>query len=173
MRRLALGSFALHAETAGMNRTAPAEQAPRCRPSIEAALRDDPVVWLSSVQSNGRPHLVPVWFIWDGDRIVAFSKPHARKVDNLRDQPSVMLAVGTPGLEFDVELIEATAELPDEPAATVMPEGFGAKYRELLHRAGLTVQRFAEVYSQPIVLRPTRFLGYGGHGWDTGAALAT
>ena len=69
--------------------------------------------------------------------------------------------------------IEATAELPDEPAAAVMPDGFGAKYRELLHRAGLTVQRFAEVYSQPIVLRPTRFLGYGGHGWDTGSALAT
>ena len=55
----------------------------------------------------------------------------------------------------------------------MIPEGFGAKYRELLHRAGLTVQRFAEVYSQPIVLRPTRFLDYGGHGWDTGAALAT
>jgi hypothetical protein len=54
-----------------------------------------------------------------------------------------------------------------------MPEGFGAKYRELLHRAGLTAQRFAEVYSQPIVLRPTRFLDYGGHGWDRGAALAT
>ena len=53
-----------------------------------------------------------------------------------------------------------------------MPEGFGAKYRELLHRAGLTVQRFAEVYSQPIVLRPTRFLGYGGHGWAEGP-LAT
>jgi PPOX class probable F420-dependent enzyme len=173
MRRLAVGSGARDVETAGMNRTALAAQTPRCRPSIEAALRDDPVVWLSSVQSNGRPHLVPVWFVWDGDLILAFSKPNARKVDNLRDQPSVMLAVGTPGLEFDVELIEATAELPDEPAAAVMPDGFGAKYRELLHRAGLTVQRFAEVYSQPIVLRPTRFLGYGGHGWDTGSALAT
>ena len=45
-----------------------------------------------------------------------------------------------------------------------MPSGFGAKYRDLLHRAGLTAQRFAEVYSQPIVLRPTRFLGYGGRG---------
>jgi len=86
---------------------------------------------------------------------------------------SVMLAVGTPGPEFDVELIEATAELPDEPATSVIPEGFGAKYRELLHRAGLTVQRFAEVYSQPIVLRPTRFLDYGGHGWDRGPAFAT
>ena len=58
-------------------------------------------------------------------------------------------------------------------AVLVIPEGFGAKYRELLHRAGLTVQRFAEVYSQPIVLRPTRFLGYGGNGWDRGGALAT
>ena len=159
-------------ETLRMTRTAQADRTPRCRPSIEAALRDDPVVWLSSVQTDGRPHLVPVWFHWDGDRIVAFSKPHARKVDNLRDQPSVMLAVGTPGPEFDVELIEATAELPEVPAEQIMPEGFGAKYRELLHRAGLTAQRFAEVYSQPIVLRPTRFLGYGG-GWGATAAVAS
>jgi PPOX class probable F420-dependent enzyme len=151
---------------------APTDTTPR-RSSIEAALRDDPVVWLSSVQPDGRPHVVPVWFHWDGDRIVAFSKPNARKVDNLRGRPSVMLAVGNPGPDFEVELIEATAEIPDAPAAEVMPEGFGAKYRDLLRRAGLTVQRFAEVYSQPIVLRPTRFLGYGGRGWDGAAALAT
>jgi PPOX class probable F420-dependent enzyme len=159
-----------------MLRAAPTVEQPlRCRPSVEAALRADPVVWLSSVQSDGRPHLVPVWFHWDGERIVAFSKPHARKVENLRDQPSVMLAVGTPGPDFEVELIEAVAEVPDAAATTLMPEGFGAKYRDLLRRAGLTVQRFAEVYSQPIVLRPTRFLGYGGsHGRTGGSpALAT
>jgi hypothetical protein len=104
---------------------------------------------------------------------VAFSKPNARKVDNLRDQPSVMLAVGTPGPEFEVELIEATAEIPEADAAEVMPEGFGTKYRELLRRANLTVQRFAEVYSQPIVLRPTRFLGYGGRGWESAGSMAT
>lgn len=159
-----------------MSRPTPSPQAaldqPVRRPTPDA-LRDDPVVWLSSVQRDGRPHLVPVWFHWDGERIVAFSKPGARKVDNLRDEPRVMLAVGTPGPDFDVELIEATAELPDAHAADVMPDGFGAKYRELLRRAGLTVQRFAEVYSQPIVLRPTRFLGYGGRGWDTAGSLAT
>ena len=158
-----------------MNRAHLADDAPATpsRSTADSALRDDPVVWLSSVQRDGRPHLVPVWFHWDGEQIVAFSKPHARKVDNLRDQPMVMLAIGTPGLEFEVELIEATAELPDRPASEVMPEGFGAKYRELLRRAGLSVQRFAEVYSQPIVLRPTRFLGYGGRGWEGTGAMAT
>ena len=142
------------------------------RPSAAAALETDPVAWLSSVRRDGSPHLVPVWFHWDGERVVAFSKPHARKVENLRQQPRVMIAVGTPGPDFEVELIEADAELPDAPASEIMPDAFGAKYAELLRRAGLTAQRFAEVYSQAIVLRPTRFLGYGGSGWGAPATVA-
>ena len=156
-----------------MARPAPApssQHAATATSSADRALADDPVVWLSSVQRDGRPHLVPVWFHWDGQRIVAFSKPNARKVDNLREEPRVMLAVGTPGPDFEVELIEATAELPATPAAECMPDGFGAKYRDLLRRAGLSLQRFSEVYSQPIVLHPVRFLGYGGRGWEQAAA---
>jgi PPOX class probable F420-dependent enzyme len=181
MRRPSVVGSGRHGETSRMTRsetiTTPTPWA-RDRsvdrsPGADAALRTDHVVWLSSVQADGRPHLVPVWFHWDGEQIVAFSKPHARKVDNLRDQPLVMLAVGAPGPDFEVELIEATAELPTAHAADLMPSGFGAKYRDLLHRAGLTVQRFAEVYSQPIVLRPTRFLGYGGRGWQSSGSLPT
>lgn len=144
-----------------------------CRPEIEEALRRDSVVWLSSVRNDGRPHLVPVWFAWDGERIVAFSKPHARKIANLRDNPEVMLAVGTPGPEFAVELIEADAELPEAPSGALMPESFAEKYRELLRRAGMTLQRFAEIYSQPIVIRPKRFLGYGGSPAGSRASSAT
>lgn len=150
--------------------TPPAARAAAAPPQAEAALRHDPVVWLSTVRQDGRPHLVPVWFHWDGERILAFSKPRAQKVENLRGRPRVMLAVGTPGPDFDVELIEATAELPEEPASRLMPDGFGRKYRDLLRRAGITAERFAEVYSQAIVLRPTRFLGYGGAGWRAAAA---
>jgi PPOX class probable F420-dependent enzyme len=173
VRRLAVGGHAERTETVGMSHSPRADDPNARDASVETALRDDPVVWLSSVQADGRPHLVPVWFHWDGERIVAFSKPHARKVDNLRGQPSVMLAVGTPGPDFEVELIEATAELPDQPATDLIPDGFGAKYRDLLHRAGLSVQRFAEVYSQAIVLHPTRYLGYGGRGWQGSGGLAT
>lgn len=154
-----------------MPRTGRTRQEKRHRASLDEALRQDPVLWLSSVQADGRPHLVPVWFHWDGEWIVAFSKPNARKIANLRRSPGVMLAVGTPGPGFEVELIEATAEIPDTPAGDLMPAGFAAKYRDLLRRAGLTAQRFAEVYSQPIVFRPTRFLGYGGPGWESRAAV--
>jgi PPOX class probable F420-dependent enzyme len=135
-------------------------------PSTERALRDSQVLWLSSVSADGRPHVVPAWFVWDEERIVLFSKPNARKVCNLRSHPRAMVALGEPGAEFDVELIEADAETPATIARETMPPAFAAKYRLLLRRAGLTASRFGEVYSQPIVLRPTRFLGYGGRGWS-------
>jgi PPOX class probable F420-dependent enzyme len=136
------------------------------RTPIDAGLRRSTVLWLSSVSADGRPHVVPAWFVWDGERIVLFSKPTARKIRNLRCQPRAMVAIGAAGPHFDVELIEADAELPAATSGDVMPEAFATKYRSLMRRANLSIQRFAEVYSQPIVLRPTRFVGYGGHGWS-------
>ena len=136
------------------------------RTPSDAALRRSTVLWLSSVGADGRPHVVPAWFVWDGERIVLFSKPKARKIRNLRCDPRTMVALGAAGPHFDVELIEADAELPAATAVEVMPAAFAAKYRSLMRRADLSIERFAEVYSQPIVLRPTRFVGYGGHGWS-------
>ena len=81
-------------------------------------------MWLSSVRPDGSPHVLPVWFVWDGDAILFYSKPHAQKVRNLQASPRVMFAVGDPGADFDVELVEATADLlpPSGPAA--LPEAF-------------------------------------------------
>ena len=57
-------------------------------------LEREPIVWLSTVRPDGSPHLVPIWFSWDGEALLIFSKPGAQKVRNLRARPSVMLALG-------------------------------------------------------------------------------
>lgn len=90
------------------------------RGSIVVALERQAVVWLSSIRPDGRPHIVPLWFLWDGESILVFSKPHAQKVRNLRADPRVMVAVGEPGVEFDVELIEAIAELAQVPTRRLL-----------------------------------------------------
>ena len=74
------------------------------RASILDALEHEQVVWLSTTRPDGGPHVVPLWFVWDGRSIVAFSKPHAQKVRNLRADPRVMVAVGRADATFDVEL---------------------------------------------------------------------
>ncbi len=135
------------------------------RPSIEERLRSEPTVWLSSTRPDGRPHVVPVWFSWDGSVFDLFSKPNAQKVRNLREHADVMLAVGQPNEVFDVELVEGRATvLPDPTAAVIRPTMF-EKYAELMARAALDRDTFVATYSQPVRITPTRFLGYGGKGW--------
>ena len=43
------------------------------------------------------PHIVPIWFWWDGEAVLVFSKPDAQKVRNMRENPAVMLARRRPG----------------------------------------------------------------------------
>ena len=129
---------------------------------IDRLLRMETVVWLSSVGADGMPHLVPVWFSWDGGAVLIASKPNAKKVANLRANPSAMLALGEPDDDFDVGMLQGVAELLDEPAAAVLPAGHFAKYRMQMAAIGLSTEEFLATYTQVIRIRPTRFLPWHG-----------
>ena len=135
------------------------------RLEIEERLRTEPTVWLSSTRPDGRPHVVPVWFNWDGSVFDLFSKPNAQKIRNLREHPAVMLAVGQPAEEWDVELVEGTASIVESPTSEVVPPTMFEKYASLMARASLDTETFVTTYCQPVRITPTRFLGYGGKGW--------
>jgi PPOX class probable F420-dependent enzyme len=141
-----------------MDRTA----APAVFSRIDRLLREEPVVWLSSVRPEGGPHLVPIWFSWDGREILIASKPHAQKIRNLRVNPNVMLALGEAEDDFDVGLLEGRAELLDAPAAVVLPAEHIAKYRSQMASIGLSPAEFLATYSQVICIAPTRFLAWHG-----------
>jgi PPOX class probable F420-dependent enzyme len=129
---------------------------------IDQLLRVEPVVWLSSVRPDGGPHLVPVWFSWDGESLLIASKPGAQKVRNVRANPSVMLALGEAEDDFDVGLLEGRAELLDRPASAVLPAGHLAKYDDRMRAIGLGREEFLRTYSQVIRIVPTRYLPWHG-----------
>ena len=103
---------------------------------IHRFLETEPVVWVSTVRPDGTPHLVPIWFWWDGEAMLVFSKPDAQKVRNLRANPSVMLALGDAEADFDVGLLEGRAELLDRPTGDLLPGGHLAKYAARLGAIG-------------------------------------
>lgn len=129
---------------------------------VQRLLETEPVLWLSSVTDDGTPHLVPSWFVWDGEAIVMVSKPGAVKVRNLRARPRAMLALGDAEDDFDIGLLEATAVLPAEPTPLDLPPGFVAKYGPRIDGLGLTPAQFARTYSQVIRLVPVKALGWHG-----------
>src|SRR4029079_15676894 len=125
-------------------------------------LEREPVVWLSTVRPDGGPHLVPIWFWWDGEAVLVFSKPGAQKVRNLRAHPSVMLALGDAEDDFDVGLVRGRAELLDRPSRETLPPGLFAKYAARLSAMGVDAAEFAATYSQVIRIVPDTYLGWDG-----------
>lgn len=129
---------------------------------VQRFLETEPVIWLSSIRPDGAPHLVPTWFVWDGEAIVIRSKPEARKVRNLRHEARAMLALGDADDDFDVGLLEARAHTFADATHTELPPAFVAKYRERIAALGLTPAEFAQTYSATIRLIPARALGWHG-----------
>ena len=129
---------------------------------IDRLLRSEPVVWMSTVRPDGSPHLIPIWFSWDGEAILVASKPNAQKIRNLRANPIVMLALGQPDEDFDVGLLEGRAELVDISAAEALPASHLTKYRAAMASIGLTPDEFLATYTQVIRIVPTRYLSWHG-----------
>ena len=111
------------------------------------------------------PAIVPVWFVWDGESFLVFSKPHARKVRNIIQNGRVMLAIGEPEDDFDVQLIEGRAELVDGAAGDGLRAEIATKYRAWLDGIGLGTDEFGATYAQAIRITPTRFLPWRGRTW--------
>jgi PPOX class probable F420-dependent enzyme len=156
--RPAEGATQVASDHADMSATAALEPAAR----IDRMLRTEPVVWVSTVRPDGSPHLVPIWFSWDGRRLFIASKPNAVKVRNLRANPKVFLALGEPDEDFDVGMLEGEATIPSATTAEMLPPGHLEKYRRQMAEIALDADEYLAIYSQPVIITPTRFLPWHG-----------
>jgi PPOX class probable F420-dependent enzyme len=127
---------------------------------VDRRLREEPIIWLSTVRPDGRPHLVPVWFLWDGASILIFSMPAVQKVRNLRHSSAVMLALDTADEGEDVVLIEGRAELLEIGAVLPTLPDYAEKYAALLPRIGSSAEKMAREYTQAIRVTIDRFVQF-------------
>lgn len=124
---------------------------------IDERLRSEAMMWLSTVRPNGRPHIVPVWFLWDGETILIFSRPDTQKLRNLRQNDHVMLALDTARLGGDIVTIEGKATLLEGTTLGMNMPVFAEKYAELIARLGQTPDSLTRMYSEVIQVTPTKF----------------
>ena len=123
---------------------------------IDKRLRAELMMWLSTVRPDGRPHLVPVWFLWDGETILIFSQPNQQKLRNLQHNPNVVVALDTAGQGDDTVKIEGKAELLDDPKVSTALPAYAEKYKQRLELYGWTGEAMAQDYSQAIRITPTK-----------------
>jgi len=119
-------------------------------------LAADEVVWLTTVTDHGAPAPYPVWFIVDGDDIVVFSEPRARRVHNIGQRPTVSLHFNSDPHGGDVWVLTGRAATRPAVAPSAAP-GYLDKYRASIERdLRTTVEAIDATYDTEIRVRPER-----------------
>jgi len=70
---------------------------------------------VATVRADGRPHVVPVWFVVDGDELVFTTGADTVKGTNLRRDPRISICVDDERPPFSFVTIEGTARLSEDP----------------------------------------------------------
>jgi PPOX class probable F420-dependent enzyme len=125
-----------------------------------AHLRDDVVVWFTTVSAAGTPQPSPVWFLWDGDReVLVFSRDSPRTA-NIAGNPRVSLNFRGDRLGGDIVVLTGEARIdPASPPAHEVA-GYATKYAEHIAGLRMTAREFAAEYHVPIRIRLTRLRGF-------------
>ena len=123
---------------------------------IAARLEQEEYGYFTTVRPNGRPHSVPVCFLWDGALILIFSAPNTLKCRNLGQNPHVSLAIDSFRPDVFPIVVEGRAELIDEPGIGFMMPAYAAKYTPLAQRLGETLEHLSQIYTQAIRITPTK-----------------
>ena len=126
-------------------------------PRAEQRLRRERIIWLTSVRADGEPQPAPVWFVWDGETILIYSRSGDRKVRNMRGNPRVALHLNSDEHGGDIVRITGDAEIDEAPAPATEVGEYMSKYREGIARIGMTPESYARAYSVAIQVRPRAF----------------
>jgi len=98
---------------------------------LEAFLAEERVVTCASIGPNGRPHLMPLWYVALGKTISSWTFAKSQKAKNLERLPQATLQVeaGDGYLELRGAMIECDVELiRDLVAVTAIGLALGVRY---------------------------------------------
>jgi PPOX class probable F420-dependent enzyme len=123
-------------------------------------LGEDLVAWLTTVDADGRPSTAPVWFLLEpDDTIVLFSRDPSVRVDNVRTNDRVTLALNSDPPGHDIVVVNGRANIDDSCPSVANHDTYLAKYRPSLEANTWSPQWFAERYPTAIRITPTSVTG--------------
>jgi F420H(2)-dependent biliverdin reductase len=122
---------------------------PAPSPEAQEKLAQAANIWFASVRPGGRPHLTPVWFVYDGLQLYVSIDPTSVKNRNLASNPNVSLALEDGSHPL---ICEGQAVLIPKPYSAEIVALFQKKYDWDIHAEGQ--------YGQLVAITPGKWLAW-------------
>ena len=125
--------------------------------AVSRRLETDIIGWFTTVRPDGRPHAVPVWFLWWCGRALVMSEPQTVKVKNVRRSPQALLHLHADATGNGVVVLTGTAAISDRSSTqwlTEIREPYQAKYAQAMRNFGMGLDDIAQQYCTVIEFTP-------------------
>jgi len=127
---------------------------------VARRLSEERIIWLTTTSRDGTPQPRPVWFLWDGESFLIYSRPGTAKLRHIIARPQVSLNLDGDGRGGAIVVITGRAALdPAAPTADQVP-AYAEKYRAAFQRINMSPAQFSQAYSVPIRVWPERLRGH-------------
>jgi PPOX class probable F420-dependent enzyme len=129
---------------------------------VARRLREERLIWLTTVDARDMPQPTPIWFLWDEatSTILMYSRADAKRLVHMQQNPRVALNFDGNGFGGDIIVITGEAQLsPVDPPADRMPT-YVEKYREFIATRYDTPENFASIYSVAVRILPSTVRGH-------------
>jgi PPOX class probable F420-dependent enzyme len=117
-------------------------------------LRDEQLVWLTTVDDHGIPQPLPITFLWDAAQatFLTYSRTDRGRLADLERNANVALHFDVS--RGDIIIITGTAALSEQDLPSDQIPEWVDKYLDLLARLGMTAKQSAASASIPVRIRP-------------------
>ena len=134
---------------------------------IEEFLSTPKVARIATIQ-DGKPHVVPVWYYYDGTNILVSTTKGARKAKNLQTNPHVSITIDdVEGKLEDISflnakavIIEGTGELKDDDTNNSFAKKMYERYVGKNALSNPMVQFSVNLPRYVLVVKPTKIISW-------------
>jgi len=127
---------------------------------VHDRLVNDRIGWLTTVSADGMPHPVPVWFTWDGESILLYTRPGQAKLRNIAANPNVSFNLDSDGRGGDIVVITGTAAVDPTVSRVADNAHYLEKYHAGILRIGMHHDSFSDAYTVAIRITPKGLTGH-------------
>lgn len=129
--------------------------------AVKRHLKNQYVIWLTTVDSMLTPQPRPVWFLWEDDSFLIFSKPNAYKLRHIAQHPKVALHFNTDETgDKHVIVFSGEASIDARVAPAHQVRAYLKKYKSGILDLHMTPEGFSAEYSVAIRIKPTDVRGW-------------